>query len=156
MEGLAQLVSLSLFLLLLFTGTFLVSRQEIADVFHKSGRLGRHCQAHASACEEGDIHDCLRAVGNLEDVEHNLICWRTHFVGSVFVGLTTLLVALACFLPPGKTTLLVLTSFLATSVAFRYQHSWHGAHVAKHTREARRHCLQKMADAKTIWTQNYY
>ena len=156
MTGRAQQLSFFLFVAALLTGTFMVSRQEIVDVFHGSGRLGRHCQAHAITCEQGEMQDCLRALGNLENIEQNLICWRTHFVGSVFVALVTLLVSLACFLPLGETTLLMLTSFLGTSLAFRYQQSWHGAHVAKHTREARHDCLQKLEHAQTIWKKNYY
>ena len=156
MESRVQQLSFCVFLCLLALATFLVSWQELADVFHRSGRLGQLCQGHALVCESGDLQDSLRAIDSLDGVEENLINWRTHFVGSVFVALTTLLAALACFLPLGNVTLLVLVSFLATCVAFRYQNSFHNAHVAKHTREARRDCLQKLAGASSVLKKNYY
>jgi len=151
-----QAVALGLLLVLLLLGAALAARQEIVDVFHRTGRLGRHCQAHAAACRSGDARECVRALQNLEAVELGLISWRTHFVASVFVALMTLLVAVACRVPPGPALALLATAFLASSVAFRHQHSWNGAHVAKHTREARQDCLQTLAAADTVFKREYY
>lgn len=146
MDCRAQKLSLGLFIFALVLGAGLVFREEIRDVFFRSSRLGMHCQEHAAMCQKGEAQSCLRALQNLEVVDQNLTSWRMHFVGSAFVAWMVLAVAIACRLPLCPTTLLMITAFLAASMAFRHQNSWNSAHVAKHSREARRNCLQQLSD----------